>query len=448
MPRGVFGNSRTRAWALVPAFSALTVVAGLLAPLEAQAAQVIPGVYSASVTPTTAVAGSTITYSVKFSNASAPGSLDIMNAASITFPTGFTIVSVPASVNDSQGLPWTVSKSGTTVSLAAQILGVLPGGSVTVPVTAKSPTAAGHYTGSSTAGGLVGGATGTNPFAISGSQPSTDVTPATPAKVVFTQQPSNVTKGVANSPAIKVAIQDAFGNPTTSNANVTLSTSYNPITGNATNPSGNVPQTVAASAGTATFSNVVINDQAVGYKLLASSPGLSSGTSSPFEVYGYSADCAPNTQCDSGRIGNVQDTTFRVLDTKGPANDHFTVTVGGQSAPGCATLNSGTGKPGKFDNINREMLVTIVVNDVVAPTEDQDGFLQWGICFEADHVFDTRTGVATPTGDGHWYGFLPLCQNHAAAPCQYGNLTENSQDDIVGVFKSTPGDPRGMFGIL
>jgi hypothetical protein len=442
-----FTKPRKRAWLVVPALSAVTVVAGLLAPVEAQAAQVIPGVYSTSVTPTTALAGSTVVYSVKFSNASVPESLDVMNSASITFPTGYTVVSAPSSVNDSLGLPWGVTRSGTTVSVAATILGVLPGGSVTVPVTATAPTTAGHYTGSSNAGGLVGGATNTNPFTISGSQPSVDVTPAPPAKLAFTQQPSNVIKGAANSPAIKVAIQDAFGNPTTSTANVTLSTAFNPITGNATNPAGNLPQTVAASSGTATFSNVVINDQAVGYKLLASSTGLSSATSNPFEVYGYSADCAPNTQCDSGRIGNTLDTTFQVLDKKGPVNDHFTVTVGGQSAPGCATANSGTGKPGKFDNLNREMQVTIVVNDLVAPTEDEDGFLQWGICFEADHPFDTRTGTATPTGDGHWYGFLPKCSSHPAAPCQI-SITENRDDDIVGVFKSTPGDPRGMFGIL
>jgi hypothetical protein len=191
----------------------------------------------------------------------------------------------------------------------------------------------------------------------------------------------------------------------------------------------------------------VINDQAVGYKLLASSTGLTSATSNPFEVYGTSQDCAANTQCDSGTVGNSADTTFRVIDKTGPANDHFTVTVGGQSAPGCATLNSGTGKPGKFDNLNREMQVTIVVNDLVAPTEDQDGFKQWGICFEADHVFDTRTGVATPTGDGHYYGFLPSCQSHPAAPCTI-SITENRDDDIVGVFKSTAGDPRSMFGIL
>jgi hypothetical protein len=173
---------------------------------------------------------------------------------------------------------------------------------------------------------------------------------------------------------------------------------------------------------------------------------LSTATSNPFEVFGYSADCAPNTECDSGRIGNKKDTTFQVIDTKGPLNDHFTVTVGGQPAPGCAQLNSGKGKPGKFDNINREMVVAIVVNDLVAPTEDADGFKDWGICFEADHPFDTRTGgTATPTGDGHWYGFLPDCSSHPAAPCLLG-IGENSDDDVVGWFKSTSGDPRGMFG--
>jgi hypothetical protein len=186
-----------------------------------------------------------------------------MNTASITFPAGYTNVSAPSSVSDSQGLPWSVSTSGTTVSIAATVLGVLPGGSVTVPVTATAPTAAGTYTGSSVAGGLVGGATGTNPFAISGNQPSSTVTPAVPTKLVFVQQPTNAKTGSAISPAIKVAAQDGYGNTaTTYSGSVSLSTAFNPNTGNATNPSGNLPQSVAAVSGVATTPSSVHAPQA------------------------------------------------------------------------------------------------------------------------------------------------------------------------------------------
>ncbi|HEX7937764.1 MAG TPA: hypothetical protein VF483_02160, partial [Gemmatimonadaceae bacterium] len=103
------------------------------------------------------------------------------------------------------------------------------------------------------------------------------------AKVAFISQPSNVVAGSAMSPSFAVQIQDASGAlVTSSSAQVTLS--IDPTT----NPTGlatvSGTPTVAASGGVATFSNVIVNRAGTGYKLIATVNGLTSATSSSFNV--------------------------------------------------------------------------------------------------------------------------------------------------------------------
>ncbi|KFE66749.1 hypothetical protein DB31_8963 [Hyalangium minutum] len=121
-------------------------------------------------------------------------------------------------------------------------------------------------------------ATDTTASAITGSA-STSVTTA--AAVAFTVQPAATTvAGVSITPAIKVSLVDAAGNPVTTGSNqITLSLGNNP--GGAT-LSGTTR--VAAVNGVATFSNVSINKAGAGYTLVASSSGLNSGTSTAFQI--------------------------------------------------------------------------------------------------------------------------------------------------------------------
>src|SRR5205809_179514 len=100
------------------------------------------------------------------------------------------------------------------------------------------------------------------------------------AKLVFTVQPSSAAAGAANSPAMQVAVQDAQGNPvTTATTSITLAIGTNPASGTLAGTT-----TVAAVNGVATFANVSINNPGTGYTLTASATGLTSATSSAFNI--------------------------------------------------------------------------------------------------------------------------------------------------------------------
>src|SRR6266446_4312915 len=106
-----------------------------------------------------------------------------------------------------------------------------------------------------------------------------NITSAAASKLVFGIQPSNTTAGVAISPAVSVQVQDQFGNPTTSTAAVGIAILANPGSGTL---SGTTP--VNAVAGVATFSGLSITKTGTGYTLQATSSGLTSVTSSGFNI--------------------------------------------------------------------------------------------------------------------------------------------------------------------
>jgi hypothetical protein len=158
-----------------------------------------------------------------------------------------------------------------------------------------------------------------------------------PKKLAFQVQPPNGAATVALSPAVQVVAQDTFGNTATSyTGNVTLALG--------TNPSGATlggTLTVAAVAGVATFSNLTLNLTGTGYTLVVSASGLTSATSTAFNITGGVA-------------------TQLVFTTEPPATDTagapFAAVVTARDAQGNAvtgftgnvtlTITSGTGKAG------------------------------------------------------------------------------------------------------
>jgi plastocyanin len=110
----------------------------------------------------------------------------------------------------------------------------------------------------------------------------------TPTQLGFTAQPGNTAVGVAITPPVTVSVQDASGSPVTS--------STAPITiaiGN--NPSGAAldgTTTQSAASGVATFSDLTLDQSGAGYTLSASSSGLTSATSSAFNIFGAAASIA------------------------------------------------------------------------------------------------------------------------------------------------------------
>jgi adhesin/invasin len=101
------------------------------------------------------------------------------------------------------------------------------------------------------------------------------------AALAFTVQPSATLAGQVITPAIQVAVRDAFGNlVTTASNSITLSLSTDPNGG--TNLSGTL--TKAAVGGIATFDDLSLDLSGVGFELEASSGGLPPATSAPFDI--------------------------------------------------------------------------------------------------------------------------------------------------------------------
>ena len=182
------------------------------------------------------------------------------------------------------------------------------------------------YTLTATATGLT--TTTSNPFNVV-------VGPA--SQVVYTQPPTAVVAGSAISPAVVGTVEDAGGNTiTSSSATVTIAISTNPGGGTL---SGTV--SVNATNGVATFADLSINKSGVGYKLTASSTGLTSAVSAAFNVtVGAAAQVAFTQQPNGGTGGVVWATQPKVT-----IQDALGNTVTTSVASVTLSITSGTGNP-------------------------------------------------------------------------------------------------------
>ena len=125
------------------------------------------------------------------------------------------------------------------------------------------------YTLSANATGLTG-ATST----------SFNITPAAASKLAIIVQPSNATAVVAISPSIQVAAQDAQGNTVTTFASaLSIAIASNPSSGALSGV-----QTVVPTNGLSSFSGLSIDKAGNGYTLIASATGVTSATTSAFNI--------------------------------------------------------------------------------------------------------------------------------------------------------------------
>src|SRR6185312_5637119 len=105
----------------------------------------------------------------------------------------------------------------------------------------------------------------------------------TPTSVAFVQQPTTAATNTVIAPPITVQILDQKGNIiTSSTALVTMNFGANPGSGILSGT-----KSVNAVNGIATFSDLSIDAIANGYTLSASSAGLTSDTSTPFNITPY-----------------------------------------------------------------------------------------------------------------------------------------------------------------
>ena len=185
--------------------------------------------------------------------------------------------SVAVSVEDSLGNLVTTASNTVTVAIGTNPSGGTLGGTLAVAAvngvatfsTLSINEAGTAYTLTANASTLTG-ATST-PF---------NVTVGAANKLAFTVQPTNETAGSAISPAITVSVEDSLGNVVTTATNsITMAIGTNPSSGTL---GGTL--TVAAVNGVASFSTLNINNAGNGYTLTAGAAGLTSATSTTFNV--------------------------------------------------------------------------------------------------------------------------------------------------------------------
>jgi hypothetical protein len=184
---------------------------------------------------------------------------------------------VTVAVRDVNGNVVTAYTGSVTADLGANPGGATLGGTRTVTAVAGVATfanltldkAASGYTLTASADGVTGEATSVT-FAV---------TPAGASVIVFAQQPSNTVAGQPITPAVRVAVRDAFGNTVTTDASsITVAIGTNPSGGTL---SGTLTRT--AVNGVAEFADLSIDMAGNGYTLVASRGGLPNRTSTAFD---------------------------------------------------------------------------------------------------------------------------------------------------------------------
>ena len=152
------------------------------------------------------------------------------------------------------------------------------------------------------------------------------------SQVVYNQQPTNVTAGVADSPSIVVDVEDQFGSiVTTDSSNVTLSVASGP---------GSLPGTVTVAAvnGVAMFNNIKL-DAAGNYTLTASDGALTTATSNSFTVSAAAASKLAYSVQPSNVTAGVADSPSIVVDVEDQfgnivTSDSSNVTLSVATGPG------------------------------------------------------------------------------------------------------------------
>ncbi len=214
------------------------------------------------------------------------------SAPSIAFSSSGAVFTAPAGGASPAAQTINISNSGTG-SLAGLATGTVTygGGQIGGWLTASlnSSSAPATLTLTATTGALALG-TYTASFPITASvtgitnSPQTvtaslTITAGAPTHLVFTTQPPATGSG-ALSPSVTVAVEDAANNiVTTATTSVTMA-----IGVNAGGSTLGGTTTVAAVAGVATFSNLTLDKSGSNYTIVASAAGLTSATSSVFNI--------------------------------------------------------------------------------------------------------------------------------------------------------------------
>jgi hypothetical protein len=412
-----FGRRTAR---LSARFGAVAIIGSLALVVVAPSASAATG-YSATITPSSAVAGSTGSYAVKVTN----NNLSVINTVTVTIPSSFGASSHTASASN---------------------LAVFPGQSTTVTVNSvTAPTTTGTYNWTVDASAVIGGDFGTTNLPVT-------VTPATPTKLAFAQQPTETDVNHAVSPPVTVQVLDQYGNVATGYTTpVTLSINTGPSGANP--PTGNV---ATPSNGLATFSSLQLTTQGT-YTLTASSGTLSPATSNQFPVDASIVPCPANQPCTSGNISGTDNegskstpvtTTVDTNANSGSQNDTLITTVGVAGKMSCATF----GETASISIATRSKTITytLATSNTEASTADENSGADVSelndICYGSTTDFKTKSGALAGAGTTQPFeGLLPTCaKTNPAPPCIQSRTAaaNGAKDSVTWTILAAAGDPN------
>jgi hypothetical protein len=256
------------------------------------------------------------------------------------------------------------------------------------------------YKLSFTAGGLSG--TTSNSFTINA---------GAAAQVLFTNDPASATAGTTIpgllGGSVQVTIEDALGNPVTSTANVTVSIFSNPGGGTLSGAA-----TVSAVSGVASFSDLSIDAVAQGYRLQASSAGLTSDISQAFSITAGAATQLVFTVAPSDRTAGlsiVPAIKVTALDALGNVATTFAGNVS-------VAITSGTGTVGATLSGTTTQTAASGVATFPGLSIDKSG---------TDYTLSaTATGVTGSTSAT--FNITPAAATHLVFTVQPGNTAANA----------------------
>ena len=407
----------------------LTLLLIAAAAIPAAAAWVAK-TYSAVVSPATAVAGSSTTFSIAFTNKSNI----TLGSINVQVPPKFAIagMSVP------QG---TVSRTGNNIQWRS--VGLAAGGSTTmsVSVVVQCVAAGPQWFFMARSGSDYTGTT----FSLDAktSKRTTKVTGA--CHLVFTDdgQPTSAHPGETISSAafdtgagpVKVAVLDGSNNLSSYPATIAMAIGTNPP-GNGT--LGGTPSQ-PASGGVSSFNDLSIDLPGLGYTLVASAPDILSATSNPFNIAGLEVHCA-NVEADC--VGTLSDaTTTATVNVKadGASTTDLIMTLVNDGLDCSGYEESSTTVDFNVTSATRYKVITMTVD---TGQEAVEGFVPadfYEVCYQSPNPFTEKTDSSTVTT-----GLLPNCDGEvpiSTAPC----VLSREQDSTLAVitFLAPGGDPKG-----
>jgi hypothetical protein len=204
--------------------------------------------------------------------------------------------------------------------------------------------------------------------------------------------------------------------------------------------------TEPASGGAASFSDLSIDRPGIGYRLTASSPGITSATSAFFTIWGSLKPCS-TTPCSASSSSST--TTGTVTTSSATATEILGDGLGGVSF-NCGPSYQQTSDPFSFDVFSTsgvaqpsaQFAASLEISKSAVQASDHTGASTWQICYASTVPSTALTGTAVIGGVLYHTGLLPDCSNTSpVAPCVEARNKDNAGDVIVSFLAS--GDPVG-----